>query len=895
MPSKTPSTLQHFLGLFLPLALLVLAGAYIYRVQTQEAARENVMARELAGVTREAGILETIIATRATDAAFLAARVSGELGQDHGEALPHVAEMLHSFARIKTDFFQVRLLDARGFEIVRLDALPNGLRPTPENEFQDKSASVYFRKAAAIPYGQVYVSALDLNRERGQVERPIRPTLRFASPVSGPDGGLAGVVVLSLDARLLLKRLSQATSPDALLLANAGGYWLLGPTPDSEWGFALPDRADPTVEDAWPETWDLFHRAGRGQFLLDGDLYTFDSVQADAPMLRQTAGIVPEESWLVISRAPAEAFGGVQDLTFLVMTGGLLLMLAAFTAVWARTRARRDLALRELRRSEETARAILDAPQDAAFFLMELDGRILTANAVAEERFRPITPDGLTGRSMWELVPPDLAARRRDLFDFAARAGEPMRFDDGRLGMILDNTIYPIRGEDGVTHRLAVLSRDVTVERRAQERLLTLSRAVEQSPAIVVITNAQGDIEYVNPSFTEKYGYSAEEALGKNPRILKSGRHDAAFYRNLWRTLAEGEDWVGEICNRTRDGREVWEKASISPVLDEAGQTTHYVAVKEDVTEQLRARKDLADSEEKIRAMSEASQDGMVMIDDQGRVAFWNRAAERIFGYAREEMLGRRLHEVVAQDEDAGKARQGFPDFASTGKGAVVDTLTERTARRKDGSTFPAEFSVASFRLQDRWWAVGTVRDITERKRAEEMLLELATTDGLTGLTNRRHFLERGRAELERARRTGRPLSCIMFDVDHFKRVNDTFGHDAGDAVLKTLARTARETLRGMDVLGRVGGEEFAAVLPETDLNAALQAAERLRLAVEFMTVEHGGRALPVTVSLGVALWRGPDESLDELLRHADQALYEAKNSGRNKVCCSAAAGFAGS
>ncbi|WP_415517758.1 MAG: PAS domain S-box protein [Desulfovibrio aminophilus] len=894
MPPKTNTTLQHFLGLFLPLALLVSAGAFIYREQTRQARLENVMAREMAGVTREAGILETIIATRAADAAFLAARVAGELSQNHGEALAHVAEMLRSFAQIKTDYFQVRLLDAQGRESVRLDALPDGLRLTPEDELQDKNRSTYFRKAAAIPFGQVYVSALDLNRERGQVERPIRPTLRFASPVRGPDGASAGAVILNMDARLLLKRLSQATTPDALLLANSGGYWLLGPTMEQEWGFALPGRSAPTVEDAWPGAWTPIRSSTRGQFFLDGVLYTFDTVQADAPMLRQTVGIVPEESWLVVSRAVPGTLGGVPDLTFLAMTGGLLLMLALFTWIWALARSRRDLALRQLRRSEETARAILDAPQDAAFFLMELDGRILTANAVAEERFRPVTPGGLTGRSMWDIVPQDLAARRRDLFEFAARTGEPMRFDDERMGMILDNTIYPIRGEDGVTHRLAVLSRDVTAERQAQERLLTLSRAVEQSPAMVVITDAKGDIEYVNPSFTEKYGYSAEEVLGQNPRILKSGRHDAAFYQALWRTLAEGQDWVGEICNRTKDGRDIWEKASISPVLDETGQTTHYVAVKEDVTEQRRALRALAESEEKVRAMSEASQDGMVMIDDQGRVAFWNRAAERIFGHSRQEMLGQKLHSVVAMEEDAGKAREGFPDFSRTGAGAVVGVLTERTARRKDGSTFPAEFSVAAFRLQDRWWAVGTVRDITERKRAEELLLELATTDGLTGLTNRRHFLERGRAELERARRTGHPVSCIMFDVDHFKKVNDTYGHDAGDAVLKTLARTARETLRGMDVLGRIGGEEFAAILPETDLEAALHAAERLRLAVASMNVEHDGRPLPVTVSLGVALSSGPDESLDDLLRRADQALYEAKDSGRNRTVASGG-GSAGS
>lgn len=182
---------------------------------------------------------------------------------------------------------------------------------------------------------------------------------------------------------------------------------------------------------------------------------------------------------------------------------------------------------------------------------------------------------------------------------------------------------------------------------------------------------------------------------------------------------------------------------------------------------------------------------------------------------------------------------------------------------------------------------MGTVRDVTERKRAEALLLELATTDGLTGLANRRHFMERGAAELGRSRRTGQQVSCIMFDVDHFKKVNDTFGHDAGDAVLKALAKTARETLRGIDVLGRLGGEEFAALLPETGLEAALQAAERLRVAVADMGLVHGGAPLAVTMSLGVAQAAGAEETLDSLLKRADEALYEAKQSGRNRVAAS--------
>ena len=144
--------------------------------------------------------------------------------------------------------------------------------------------------------------------------------------------------------------------------------------------------------------------------------------------------------------------------------------------------------------------------------------------------------------------------------------------------------------------------------------------------------------------------------------------------------------------------------------------------------------------------------------------------------------------------------------------------------------------------------------------------------------------MERGNAELERSRRTGHEVSCLMFDVDHFKKVNDTYGHDAGDAVLKSLAVVAHKTLRSIDILGRLGGEEFAAILPETGLEAALQAAERLRQAAAGMELCHGGVPIAVTVSLGVATLRSEGgDSLDSLLKRADTGMNKAKQSGRNR------------
>jgi diguanylate cyclase (GGDEF)-like protein len=186
--------------------------------------------------------------------------------------------------------------------------------------------------------------------------------------------------------------------------------------------------------------------------------------------------------------------------------------------------------------------------------------------------------------------------------------------------------------------------------------------------------------------------------------------------------------------------------------------------------------------------------------------------------------------------------------------------------------------------------AVWSLARLLQRRLAEAdaRVRELASTDEVTGLRNRRHALERLRDEVARSHRYGRPLSCILFDVDHFKRVNDTLGHAAGDVVLQAVGQAVLEECRSMDVVARYGGDEFLILLPETDGTAAAALADRLRRSVATLAVMHGGRALGVTASFGVAALDGrgdesPDEP-DELLRRADQALYAAKRRGRDAV-----------
>lgn len=218
---------------------------------------------------------------------------------------------------------------------------------------------------------------------------------------------------------------------------------------------------------------------------------------------------------------------------------------------------------------------------------------------------------------------------------------------------------------------------------------------------------------------------------------------------------------------------------------------------------------------------------------------------------------------------------------------AMMDTLVDRFVElsRKIGETEDMlAIEHESIQLLD---AVTTeLREMQgELEEKNRTLAHQADHDGLTGLWNRRYVSDALRGEIERGRRYKRPLSVVMLDLDRFKKVNDTFGHQAGDAVLRALAETIGKTVRDSDIAGRFGGEEFLTLLPETDMDGAVHFAERLLLAVQELEIPHESQVLRVTASLGVTEWSAHREeiTMDEIVRRADVALYWAKDSGRDQ------------
>ncbi len=404
-------------------------------------------------------------------------------------------------------------------------------------------------------------------------------------------------------------------------------------------------------------------------------------------------------------------------------------------------------------------------------------------------------------------------------------------------------------------------------------------------PAMMHAMDAHGVLVWVSNQWLATLGYSRVEVLGRksldfftresrrlarehlSPSFHSDGHCSDVFYR----MIAASGNMVDVLLSATH-------------VRDEEGGTRYSLAVIRDITEFNRVETALRESEEKFRAMSNACYDALIMIDSKDIVVFWNRAAEKMFGYSAPEALGSLMHELITLPGERARAREGLKHFAKTGQGPVIGSISQFTAMRKDGSTFPVERSVDSFQSQGKWYAVGIIRDITERKEAERKLLVMATTDSLTGLNNRRNFRRLSRIALEHAARYNEPLSLILYDIDHFKRINDTHGHDIGDVVLHELAERARTCFRQVDILGRLGGEEFAVCLPQTEKERAVLVAERFREMVErspFGTSH--GLTLKITVSLGIATLHSSDNGLDGLVKRADMALYMAKSSGRNR------------
>ena len=384
------------------------------------------------------------------------------------------------------------------------------------------------------------------------------------------------------------------------------------------------------------------------------------------------------------------------------------------------------------------------------------------------------------------------------------------------------------------------------------------------------LTNGGPFIVYCNPAFCRMSGYERSELLGRSPRLLQGPDTDRAVIESLRRGLEEQVFWEGSTVNYRKDGRPYVVNWSISPVFGDDGRVTHFVSMQQDITSRIQAE---AERDMLIQALNQAH-DPILVTDRDARIVFANAAFEALTGYRAEEVKGQ-TPALLGSGEQS-------PDFYRKMWQTLEDNRPFQARfinRRKDGSRYFVEQSIAPVLDEHgrRTHFISTAWHVDELVEREKALHAMATEDKLTGLLTRRAGDDALHGALHAHLIGGEPLSVVICDIDHFKTVNDRFGHLAGDRIIQQVAKVIHQQVRASDPAIRWGGEEFLIVV-RANSAVAMGLAERLRKAVEQLRDAEVGQ---VTLSLGVVEML-PGESIEQLLGRADGALYRAKRSGRN-------------
>ncbi len=419
------------------------------------------------------------------------------------------------------------------------------------------------------------------------------------------------------------------------------------------------------------------------------------------------------------------------------------------------------------------------------------------------------------------------------------------------------------------------VSVNVSLFKQAEEELRKWGHAIEQSPSSIVITDPRARIEYVNPKFEQVTGYSLEDVKGQTPKVLGS-KQGFTDYKALWQTIKQGKVWRGEFYNRRKSGDYYWEYASISPIKNQQGEIINFIAIKEDITAQKSASAQLKTA----AAVFNATQEGIMTTNAKLEITAVNPAFTKITGYEEHEVLGQRPNILSSGKHDKHFYEQMWSTLNSHGQWA-----SEIWNKRKDGTLYP-EWLAISVVHDDKGLVqqyVAILSDMTERKAQEEQIEYQAYYDVLTGLPNRTLLLERIEQDIKRMSRTHHQSAVLFIDLDRFKRVNDTMGHEAGDALLISVAKRLNGLLRKSDTLSRFGGDEFVLLLSQiAHPDHAAQVADKIVKALSEPFVINGFEVF-TGASIGIAILPSDAKDQKELLRLADLAMYKAKEAGRNQ------------
>lgn len=452
-----------------------------------------------------------------------------------------------------------------------------------------------------------------------------------------------------------------------------------------------------------------------------------------------------------------------------------------------------------------------------------------------------------------------------------------------------------------------------------------LKTAFALAPTGIAAVAGNGRFLSVNSAFCSIVGYDADELMSLTFQDI-THPEDLDSDLNLLRQLTNGEidRYQLEKRYRHKDGTSVWVDLHVAKLLSVNGDLEYYIATVQNIqrrketeaslmalrhsleqrveertaellranemlshtmVQRLQADRELRQREAELSAVLEYASDAYVSIDQSGAVRAWNRMAETTFGWSRDEALGQSFEKLVIPATLHGGQLVGWREYLATGDDRAMRQRLEISALCRDGTVFPVEVRISPVEIDGQRFFSVFLHDITERRAMAERREKEALTDTLTGLPNRRSLLEGLPSAMARARRTGVPLAVLFLDLDGFKAVNDTFGHEVGDGLLQAVAERLKTCLRETDAVFRLAGDEFTAVV-EGQFGGTGD-AERLAQKLIHLISEPvliGSATVQVGVSIGIALYgRDDPRTATQLLREADSRMYEAKQAGKGR------------